>query len=101
MHGFGSASARTKAGHSDFFAVIMKVSIVGAGFSGLTLAYFLVKRGVHVEVFEKENRVGGLLHTHRSEVGLIETAANGVWNTALCEQMFDDIGLTLAERKPE
>lgn len=37
----------------------MKVAIIGAGLSGLTAAYELLKMGVKVEVFEKEKQVGG------------------------------------------
>ena len=37
----------------------MKIAILGAGFSGLTAAYELTKRGFEVEVFEKASSVGG------------------------------------------
>jgi len=36
------------------------VLIVGAGITGLTIAYLLAKAGIKVLVLEKENRVGGL-----------------------------------------
>ena len=42
-----------------------EVTIIGAGISGLTTAYFLVKAGVPVRVLEKQSRVGGLLGTRR------------------------------------
>lgn len=38
----------------------MRVGIIGAGFSGLSAAYNLSKRGVDVTVFEKESKPGGL-----------------------------------------
>ena len=38
----------------------MKVAVVGAGFTGLSVAVGLVDKGVEVEVFEKANQVGGL-----------------------------------------
>jgi len=38
----------------------MNIIIVGAGVTGLTLAYLLSKRGVRVIVLEKENAIGGL-----------------------------------------
>jgi len=38
----------------------MRVAVIGAGFSGLALAYRLAKRGVKVNLFEGEDRPGGL-----------------------------------------
>ncbi|MEK7111604.1 MAG: NAD(P)-binding protein, partial [Patescibacteria group bacterium] len=38
----------------------MKVAIIGAGFSGLASGLELVKNGVGVEIFESQDKVGGL-----------------------------------------
>jgi len=38
----------------------MKVAVIGAGFSGLTAAYYLSQKGHSVFVFEKESELGGL-----------------------------------------
>lgn len=38
----------------------MKIAIIGAGFTGLTAAYELLKKGHQVTVFEKDSRPGGL-----------------------------------------
>lgn len=38
----------------------MKVGIIGAGFSGLSAAYFLSKNGFDVTIFESEEKPGGL-----------------------------------------
>lgn len=38
----------------------MRVAVVGAGFTGLTAAYELTKKGYAVTVFERESYVGGL-----------------------------------------
>lgn len=38
----------------------MKIAIIGAGFTGLSAAYTLVALGHTVEVFEKDEQVGGL-----------------------------------------
>lgn len=41
----------------------MRAGIIGAGPAGITAAYELAKRGVHVEVFEAGPHVGGLART--------------------------------------
>src|ERR1700733_10836546 len=38
----------------------MKIAIIGAGFTGLSAAYQLVKQGHEVTVFEKDSQPGGL-----------------------------------------
>src|SRR5256885_543268 len=77
------------------------ITVVGAGFSGLVTAYYLVKSGARVRVIEKSSRVGGLLQTIKTEYGLVETAANGIRNTARLEAMCADIGVQLQPTKRE
>lgn len=55
-----------------------RVDIVGAGFSGLSLAHILSRKGYEVHVYEKSSRVGGMIYTHRTEHGLAENAANSI-----------------------
>lgn len=38
----------------------MRIAIIGAGFTGLTAAYDLLKKGHEVHVFEKDSKPGGL-----------------------------------------
>lgn len=38
----------------------MKICIIGAGFTGLTLGYYLSKAGYKVTIFEKSDHLGGL-----------------------------------------
>jgi oxygen-dependent protoporphyrinogen oxidase len=71
------------------------INVVGAGFSGLTTTYFLTKRGFKVRIFEKTDRAGGLIRTIRTPHGLVETAANGLLNSARLETMCADIGVPL------
>lgn len=40
----------------------LKIAIIGAGPAGLSAAYFLALEGFEVEIFEKENAAGGLVH---------------------------------------
>jgi oxygen-dependent protoporphyrinogen oxidase len=71
------------------------INVIGAGFSGLVTAYFLTKAGRPVQVFEKSSRAGGLIRTIRTEHGMVETAANGILNSARLEAMCADIGVPL------
>jgi protoporphyrinogen oxidase len=41
------------------------INIVGAGFTGLTMAYYLSKAGWHVNLFEKDAEVGGLAGSYK------------------------------------
>ncbi len=75
--------------------------IIGAGFSGLTVAYFLIKNGWDVEIFEKSDRVGGLIQTLRTRYGTVETAANGILNSKLFEDLCAEIGVQLQASKKE
>ena len=71
------------------------INVFGAGFSGLVTAYFLSRAGKQVRVLEQSDRPGGLIRTIRTEHGLVETAANGLLNSARLESMCADIGVRL------
>lgn len=75
------------------------VTVVGAGFAGLTVAYELVHAGFNVTVHERNERPGGLLYTHRTAYGLVETAANALLSNLEIENLFAELGLAFAERK--
>lgn len=72
-----------------------KVTVVGAGFSGLVTAFYLVREGFDVQVIEARPRVGGLIQTVEDDFGLVETAANGVLNTEAIEDLFRSIGVEI------
>lgn len=64
------------------------VLVIGAGFSGLSAAHHLVNAGFEVEVREAASRVGGLIKSTRNNSALFESAANGILNSALVEDLF-------------
>ena len=76
-----------------------RITVVGAGFSGLVTAYLLTKTGREVRVLEKKSRAGGLICTIHTDHGLIETAANGILNSARVEAMAAEIGVPLLSTK--
>lgn len=70
-----------------------KVSVIGAGFAGLTLSLKLAQKGFAVDLYEKSSRVGGLLGTDVTEHGLAEHAANALLRTEKTEKLFYELGL--------
>jgi protoporphyrinogen/coproporphyrinogen III oxidase len=71
------------------------VTVVGAGFSGLTAAYYLKRAGFQVEIFEKKSQAGGLISTVKTPFGPVETAANGLLNSSDVEDLFADLDLEI------
>ena len=45
----------------------MKIGIIGAGFAGLSAAYYLSKKGYSVTIFERDNNPGGLAIGYKEE----------------------------------
>ncbi|MEK9649364.1 MAG: NAD(P)-binding protein [Gammaproteobacteria bacterium] len=46
-----------------------RIAVIGAGISGLSVCYLLSKHSeFHIDLYEKENRLGGHTHTHELEV---------------------------------
>lgn len=68
-----------------------KVIVVGSGFSGMSLAYFLQQKGCAVTILEKKEKVGGMISTRQATYGLCESAANGFLNTAKVERFLQAI----------
>lgn len=76
------------------------VHIIGAGFSGLSLAYYLTRFGTKVTIYEKRNRVGGLIQTLQLPEGLVETAANSFIRTERTDELFASLKIESLPPKP-
>ncbi|MEO5668248.1 MAG: FAD-dependent oxidoreductase [Bdellovibrionota bacterium] len=75
--------------------------VVGAGFSGLSLAYWAAKSGARVRLLEEKQIVGGLLSSHRTKGNLVETAANAfLWSSDFAE-LEKDLGIRFIGTRPE
>lgn len=50
--------------------------VIGGGISGLSTAWYLVQRGIGVTLYERENRVGGSIHTRSEGDWLVDEGPN-------------------------
>ncbi|KAB2879268.1 protoporphyrinogen oxidase [bacterium] len=70
------------------------ITIIGAGISGLTLAWWLHKEGLDVTVVESDSSVGGTMKTLRDGDWLIETGPNSALaTTPLFDTLSRELGI--------
>ena len=80
------------------------VIIAGAGLTGLTLAFYLKKRGIRCKLVEKEPLPGGVIRTYREDGFTYEAGPNtGVLANLEAMNLFRDLGgaCTLEVANPE
>lgn len=66
--------------------------IVGGGLTGLTIAYYLNKAGKKVLILEKNERLGGVIHTYSENDFIYETGPNsGIISTIEAVELFEDL----------
>ena len=53
-----------------------EILIIGAGLTGLTTAFHLVRGGKQVHILECNDRVGGQIHTFREDGFIFESGPN-------------------------
>ncbi|MBY9003377.1 MAG: NAD(P)-binding protein [Candidatus Lokiarchaeota archaeon] len=65
LHGW-VASYTGKNGWSDYYSKLngKKIAIIGAGPAGITCAYFLARLGYDIDLYEKNDKIGGFLLKH-------------------------------------
>lgn len=78
---------------------VTPISIIGGGFSGLIQAFYLIEAGLKVKIYEKSDRLGGLLGSHYHGDFLIEQAANAFLANSEIERISDIIGVPLFPTK--
>src|SRR3989442_15800092 len=70
------------------------VAIIGAGITGLTAAFYLQRKGIHVTVYEASGRVGGVIQSLRQDGYLAEFGPNTLLETSpKIAQLVRDAGL--------
>ena len=80
------------------------VIIAGAGLTGLTLAFYLKRKGIRCTLAEKEQRPGGVIRTYRQDGFTYEAGPNtGVLANLEAMNLFKDLGgaCTLEVANPE
>lgn len=78
-----------------------KVRIIGGGISGLMTAYYLVKQGAQVIIYEQRENCGGKIRTTQCSYGMMESAANAILADQRVEDVALDLGVELCTTKPE
>lgn len=67
-----------------------KVSIIGAGFSGLSAACYLAKAGCNVTVYEKHDSVGGRARSYSENGFTFDMGPSWYWMPDVFERFFGD-----------
>ncbi|GAB3895613.1 protoporphyrinogen oxidase [Larkinella knui] len=70
------------------------IAIIGAGISGLTLAYELQQRQIPCLLFDRSDEPGGLMQSRREGDYLIELGPNSLLGDAALLTWLDQLGLT-------
>ena len=71
------------------------VCVVGAGLSGLTVAYRIAAKrpDIHVEIVEKSERCGGVIETWARDGWTCDVAVNATRAHPAFWRLVDDLGL--------
>ena len=69
-----------------------EIVIIGAGLTGLTLAFYLKKQGKDVLIIEKSAKTGGVIQTVKDDEFVYETGPNtGVVGNPEVAELFEDL----------
>ena len=72
----------------------VKVAIIGGGISGLSAAYYLSKAGIRATLIEKQDRLGGVIETHRVADCIVEAGPDSfLASKPAALELIRDIGL--------
>jgi oxygen-dependent protoporphyrinogen oxidase len=71
-----------------------KIALIGAGISGLSLAFWLRKRKFNIRIFEQSDRVGGSIITEKEDGFLMDMGPNSILETSpVIKKLVADTGL--------
>ena len=69
-----------------------KITVIGAGLSGLYAACYLAKKGFEVEVYEKNESAGGRSRVFESDGFMFDMGPSWYWMPELIDSLFEDLG---------
>lgn len=70
----------------------IEYAVIGGGLTGLTIGYYLKKANKNIHIFEKKNRVGGVIETKTENGFVYEAGPNtGVIGSPELVSLFDDL----------
>lgn len=75
-----------------------KISIIGAGFSGLSAAAYLAKNHFEVDVYEKNESAGGRARQIKTDNGYVfDMGPSWYWMPEIFEKFFNDFGYKISD----
>ena len=74
-----------------------KVNIIGSGFSSLSAACHLAKRGFRVEVFEKNSSLGGRARQFKQDGFTFDMGPSWYWMPDVFERFFEGFGKKVSD----
>ena len=70
-----------------------KVVVIGAGLTGLTTAFYLLEKGIDVEILEQSDRIGGVIQTMEKDGFLFENGpSTGVLGHPEAADLIESLG---------
>ena len=75
----------------------MKISVIGSGFSSLSNACYLAKNGHHVEVFEKNDQLGGRARIKKIDGFTFDMGPSWYWMPDVFDEFFADFGKKVSD----
>ena len=74
-----------------------KISIIGAGFSGLSSACYLAKAGFEVTAYEKHDSIGGRSRSYSENGFMFDMGPSWYWMPDIFEKFFGDFGKKVSD----
>ena len=77
---------------------MQRIAIIGSGFSGLSAACYLSKEGYAVDVYEKNNTLGGRARQLITDQGYVfDMGPSWYWMPDVFERFFNDFGYLVSD----